>query len=141
MPRQAPVQDPAQGIDVGTNIHRRGIFDLLGSHEIQGAEQGSRFGHAGLEVPGQAEVEELSLAFGSDLDVGGLDVAVNQVVLVGLGQGTGDLVHQLASLGHSQRPAFVDHLLQVLPCSTFPWPSGASASPASMAPTILGWFS
>ena len=111
---QAPVQRAAQGVDVGADVHACGVLDLLRGHVVEGAQQHARLGHAGVKVPGQAEVEQLGLPFGRDADVGRLDVAMDEVVLVGLGQGRGDLVHQVAGLGGRLRPVVLDVLFQVL---------------------------
>ena len=54
---------------------------------------------------GQAEVEDLHLAVGCELDVGGLEVAVDDALLVRLLEGLGDLLRDLEGLGDRDRPA------------------------------------
>jgi hypothetical protein len=48
-------------------------------------------GHLSFEGLGQAEIEDLDLAVGCQLDVGGLEVAVDDALLVGFFEGLGDL--------------------------------------------------
>lgn len=54
--------------------------DALGRHVALAANVG--FGDAGHEVPGHAKVADLDLSVGVDQDVGGLDVAVDDVVVI-----------------------------------------------------------
>ena len=109
--RQAPEQRAAQAVDVGANIHRAGVAGLLRGHVVDGAQQGAGLCQAGVEASGQAEIEQLGLFFRRHQDVGRLDVAMDQVELVDLGQGTGDLVHEVAGLG----PASAVHGLTTPP--------------------------
>ena len=104
------VEHDAEGPDVGATI-RRLAARLLRRHVGGGAEdeaggraragEGGRLREAGraararVVVPapglGEAEVEHLHLAVGGQLDVGGLEVAVDDALLVGLLERLGDL--------------------------------------------------
>src|SRR5205814_5605358 len=71
----------------------------LGGHVIERAEDGARLGALEVVIAGQAEIEQLGLTLGRDLDVARLQVAMDQVVLVRLGQRRGNLVDEIAGLG------------------------------------------
>ena len=54
---------------------------------------------------GEAEVEDLDLAVRGDLDVGGLEVAVDDALLVGLLERLGDLLRDRRAPRRGNRPA------------------------------------
>ena len=59
----------------------------------------------GVERLGQAEVEDLHLAVVSDLDVGGLEVAMDDAAFVRLFKGLGDLLRDRDGLIDGNRTA------------------------------------
>ena len=85
--------------------------DLLGGHVAERAHDLARPGQAlllGILAAGQAEVDDHRLAPRTgrlDHDVGGLQVAVDDLLLVRLLQGQGELAHQRRDL--ALRPALV----------------------------------
>ncbi len=116
-------EDDAEGPDVGALVHRLAA-GLLGAHVGRGPED-----HAGLgplarhrrgaggvarvqggggvarEGLGEAEVEDLDLAVGRELDVGGLEVAVDDALAVGLLERLGDLPRDGERLVDGERAA------------------------------------
>ena len=76
------------------------------------------------EGPGQTEVQHLDLAVGGALDVGGLQVAVDDALLVGLFQSLGDLAGDVDGLVDRQRPA-LQRLRQILAFDQFHDQEGA----------------
>jgi hypothetical protein len=113
------VEDRAQGPDVGAGIDGP-AFELLGRHVGHRAEDRSLRGEqdriglrrrqlvggALLAVgpePGQTEVQELR-SRGRRHHVAGLEVAVDDTVLVGGRKGVGDLRSDLERLGQGERP-------------------------------------
>ena len=82
------VEQHAQRVDVGGGGHRLAAHLLgagvLGRHQLQpGRGRRQRLpGHLGIEQLGDAEVEQLGHAVLGDQDVGRLDVAVDDQVLV-----------------------------------------------------------
>ncbi len=67
----------------------------------------------------QAEVQQLGLAFGGELDVGRFDVAVDQPVLVRFRQGVGYLVGHVARPDQGQGPLGGYQIFEVLPRHVF----------------------
>ena len=57
-----------------------------------------------VEPAGQAEVGDARVALAIDEDVVGLEVAVQDVALVGVGDGVGDLADELGRLARRERP-------------------------------------
>ena len=98
------VEDDAERPDVGAGVDvlARGLF---GGHVGDRADGHPRDRHPGLAGQlGQAEVEDLGLSIGRDHDVARLDVAVDDAVLVGLGQPPGDLGGDPDRFGRRQVP-------------------------------------
>ena len=100
------VEDHAEGVDVasGVDVDRVGV-DLFGTHVLEGADHLTDRGlTGGLNVGvGQArdtEVEDLGLARGVDQDVGGLQIAVDDPLLVGVVDRVRDPGEQLQPVGH-----------------------------------------
>ena len=114
LPRQQPVENAAQPVDIRADVHRPGVACLLGRHVIDAAEH-----HVSLGVPaaanaGQAEIEDLDLVLGRQQQVRRLHVAMHQAVLVRVLQAAGRLAEVLAGLGDRQRTVVEDVLLEVL---------------------------
>ena len=64
-----------------------------------------RAGAAALERLGEAEVEHLHLAFGRDLDVGGLEIAVDDALVVRRFERLGNLPRDAERLDQRDRAA------------------------------------
>ena len=74
---QAPVQRPAQAVDVGANVHGTRVLGLFRRHVIDGPEDGAGFRLAVAEMARQAEVEQFGLPIRHELHVRRLDVAMH----------------------------------------------------------------
>lgn len=90
------VEQDAEGVDVGAGVDAGGVtvgegFQVFGGHVGEGAAKGlgCRFVGTSPGRAGEVEVEEHGAAVGGDQDVGGLDVAVDDAVLVGMVEGFG----------------------------------------------------
>ena len=85
-------QHHAQGVDVATGIDPD-TLGLLGGEVGGRAHHRSGLGQAllGVDGPGDAEVGHLHLAVVGDQHIAGLDVAVDDPVLVGVTQGRGHM--------------------------------------------------
>ncbi len=131
VPGQHLHQHDAEGPDVGAPVHLLAP-GLLGAHVGRGPQQHAGLGHLGGEggrhrerglrsgagsVPdhrlGQPEVEHLDLSLRRDLDVGRLQVPMDDASLVGRLQGLGDLERDPEGLLDRQGAAG-DPLLQRL---------------------------
>ena len=132
---QQVVKRAAQAVDVGPDIGRLGVVDLLGRDEVGRAEHLTGRGsdrslprcvlavihcqlddlvlEAGL---GQAEVEDLDdrpVAVAREHEVARLDIAVNHALLVGVLEPQGGLLNVVAGVANRHRPAGLDHPGQV----------------------------
>ncbi len=117
--RQYLVQNATEGPDIGAAVDPAGA-GLLGRHVRRRAQNHSRArrgeaqrrrmcssGAVGVigEGLGQPEIQDLDLAFRGDLDVGGLEVAVDDALLVGGFERLGDLPGQVQGLVEPDRTA------------------------------------
>jgi hypothetical protein len=85
--------------------------DLLGRHVVRRAHDRPRLGHLGGAEPGQAEVHDLHRARGQQVDVRGLEVAVDDALGVGVGEAVADLLdHRELVLEPREGPARDDVL-------------------------------
>ena len=95
------VEDDAEGVDVGAVVDAGGVLALLGRHVVSAAHGRVRDGQLArdrgraADDACDAEVGELGRARRVEQDVGRLEVAVDDVVLVGVLEGRADAVHQL----------------------------------------------
>ncbi len=69
--------------DVRLPTDRRRIVALFGRHELDAAQQRPRVGQPAGELPGQTEIDDLDLTVLGQQEVGRLQVAVDQVPVVG----------------------------------------------------------
>ncbi len=130
--REQEVERATQAVDVRADVGRDGVLPLFGRHVVDRAH-----GRAGLRqavgrscvadhgymVPafrmklGQSQVQELHLAAAGEHQVGRLDVAMHQLMFVGMLEPQGRLADDLAGRSHSQgtarRRANADELLQI----------------------------
>ena len=88
--------------------------DLLGRHVVGRAHDHARAGHVGRRHLGQAEVHDLDLAAALDVDVRGLQVAVDDVLRVGEGEAVADLLHEPELLLERQGRVAADEVLEVV---------------------------
>ncbi len=89
--------------DVGAVVDRQAAH-LLGGHVVEAADQGAGVGDAGVGQLGDAEVEDLQAAAALlDHQVGRLDVAVDDVEGVGVGQPVAQLLEQPQLAGDGGR--------------------------------------
>ncbi len=105
------VEDDAERPDVRAGVDLVAL-GLLGGHVGDRAHGGSRDRHPGLSGElGQAEIQDLGRPVRSDHDVARLDVAVDDAVLVGLGQALGHLGGEAQRVGR-RKVAAGDPVLQ-----------------------------
>ncbi len=123
MPREQKVQRAAQGVDVGAVIEVRGFQGLLGGHVIDRPE--ARFarcrpaGFVAAAQAGQAKVENLDHPSVVHQQVRGLDVAVDEVSGVGMGQSLRSLADVAGRLVEAHRTVEFHDALQVLAVDEF----------------------
>ena len=116
---QTPEEGAAQTVDVGADVHGPSVLGLFGRHVIQRAQHGAGLGLPMPKVPGQSKIQQLGLTFRRHQNVGRLDVAVNEVLFVGLRQRRRHLMNQVASVVRFERAAGVDQFFQILAGNVF----------------------
>jgi hypothetical protein len=115
------VANEPQAVYVAAPVHLMPV-DLLRGHIGRGPQGGSRDGEARILIPwaGDPEVgQACSSDFFVDVDVFGLDVAMNDPTAVGVGQSRGDILENGKDLGDRQRSFLGQNLLQVPPGNMF----------------------
>jgi hypothetical protein len=108
------VEDGSQREDVGAGVHPL-PHHLLGGHVVGGAHHHAGLGHVRPAQPRQAEVEDLHPSVGLDVDVAGLQVAMDDVLGVGEGQPVADLLHDLELLFEGLGRVGSDQVFEVFP--------------------------
>ena len=105
--RQQLVEDRAEGEDVGALVEIAQPHGLLGRHVVRAADHVARPRQAlVVGAPRDPEVDEHRLAVRlADQDVGGLDVAVDDPVLVHVRERERDLLGELERAGDGQLAA------------------------------------
>lgn len=110
-------EEQAQGIDVGgdAGVQAAGLFGTRVG-EGEGAKlRAADAGFAEIEEFGDAEVEDLGVAVGGDEDVGGLQVAVNDQLLVSGMNGGTNLAKEMEARGGIEGAAGIEQGLAVEP--------------------------
>lgn len=111
------VPGAAEGIDVAFGIGGFAVLGLFGGHVIDGAD-----GHSGACDPAfegvldgacESEVGEFDDAFAGDEDVGGLDVAMDDPVAVGVQERGGDLFDDFEGASDGDASADIEESLDV----------------------------
>ncbi len=110
LPGEGVIQGRAEAVDVPEK-RVGGAFELLRRHIVGRRPEIFREVLASL-LQGEAEVDELGRALCGHQHVAGLDVAVDQVLLVGGLQTTGDVEGDAEHLGFGKRPLVGDELLE-----------------------------
>ncbi len=124
--REQKEERAAEAVDVRADVGRRGVLPLLGRHVVDRAHGYARLRQPsllrrvvapfGMEL-GQPQVQQLHLTAATEHQVGRLDVAMHQLMFVGMLQAQGRLADDLARRTSPQRPArrpaHADELLQV----------------------------
>ena len=107
--------------DVGERIGGRAV-ELFRRHVRQGADErtlGRDAGRRRLRQQGDAEIHDLHAAVRQQHDVGGLHIAVDDALGVGMVQSRGHLGHDVQLLQEAQRPLVDDGTFQVLALKQF----------------------
>ena len=93
---QKEVKQAAKCVDVAARAGRRaqgkfrcGVFRR--QHGIRGL---ARIGRLCIDRAGNAEIEQVRASIGGHEDIGWLDVAVDDQLLMGVGDGPGDLIEK-----------------------------------------------
>ncbi len=106
LPRDAAVEQQAEGEDVRAGVEGALAAHLLGGHVPERSEDGAGAGERGDpgELSGDAEVQEARALRGGphQEDVGGLHVAVHDAARVGRAQGLGDAADHRHALGEGE---------------------------------------
>ena len=147
---QSPVEDDAQGPDVGASVEAVGFSpDLLGRHVGEGPRDLAPPQPLELLVDGQAEVADVRLAPQVEQDVRGFQVAVDNTGQAGVGvvHGFGDEGHDPDQAGDRQRyrrgralPGFALRHTRAR-CSRRPQPRLRRSGHTRYSLTIRGWLS
>ena len=111
--REELVEDGADGEDVGAHVHLLAT-NLLGRHVVGSSHHHARLGDVGGAQPRETEVHDLHLPVGQDVYVGGLQVSVDDLHLVGEGEPIADLLHDAHLLVEGDR-GIADDVLEVGP--------------------------
>ena len=110
--RQQAIEDDAGAENVRTAVDLR-TTNLLGRHVVGGSEDRARLRLRRLLEPGDPEVHDLRFpTVVGDEDIRRLDVAVDDIVSVGVCESTASLRHDLQLLTERQRVA-ANTLLEV----------------------------
>ena len=114
LPDEALVEHAAERVDVGSRVHREAL-DLLGGRVVDGAEEEAGSGKALRgRVLDHAEVGQVDpLGWLCDQDVGGLDVAMNQVAIVRGVEAVRGLLEDEQRPPHPQRAFATDQGLEI----------------------------
>ena len=110
---EALVSEDAERPQVGAMVDALGVGDLLGAHVADGAEGGAGEGEAGLVERGGGELDDAEvedLAHGAvvavdDEDVGGFEIAVDDLEAVGLGDRAAHVGEDRHGGGEGERAA------------------------------------
>ncbi len=89
-------------------------LDLLRGHVVRRPHDLPGLGHVRLRFVDESEVQDFHLTVLAQVDVGGLQVAVDDALRVSEGEAVGDLLHDAEDLVDGERSAALDELLEVL---------------------------
>ena len=119
MPGDHLVEDDPQRVEVGTPVGGLAL-DLLG-RDVGGRPLDGPFLGAldGAHQPGQPEIHDQGAAVLVDHDVVGLQVAMDDVAAMGLGQAPADLCGEPHGLRGVQPPHFLDEAPEILAPDVF----------------------
>src|SRR4051794_30306467 len=111
------VEGGAEAINVRTDIHGVTVHRLLGSEVVRGAEDAfvillREDVILVVEEASQPHVEQLHDASAIDEDVAGLDVAMDEALLMCLMESLGRLANVVTGAGDVERARLFDELLQ-----------------------------
>ena len=87
---------------------------LLGGHVVRRPHDRPGARHLGFAESGQTEIHDLDAAVGLDMDVGRLEIAVDDTRGVGVGDPVQDLLHDRQLVFECRKPAALEQILQVL---------------------------
>ncbi len=114
-----------QAVNVGAVVDAVRVFGLFGSHVINGSHvrvtlgqaAGNRLaeGIAGVDDPGEAQVEHADCASAVEHEIAGLDIAMNDSLFVGGLEAAGGLDQVVDGVGDRQRSVLADDAFEVDP--------------------------
>ena len=121
--RQHVIPGAAQRIDVAADVRRLTVAALFRRHVIDGAHRGAgprdvRFQRV-VDGTRQPQVRDLHRAVAADQQVGRLDIAMDDVELIGVLQSGGDLLDDVQRPHDGNFAPLVDDLVQVGPVDVF----------------------